>query len=155
MAMTKDQIKTSYPLPVYNFRVEIDGTTVGFSEVSGLNIAYETITYTESATSGPGPRILYMPGKPKVTTLTMKKGVVTGVSVATLYNWINGIALNRVVKKDIVIRLCDETGAAVISWKVVNAFPTQLDAPSFTASSNDVAVESMQLTADAIFIEQA
>lgn len=155
MAMTKDQIKTSYPLPVYNFRVEIDGSTVGFSEVSGLNIAYETITYTESATSGPGPRILHMPGKPKVITLTMKKGVVTGVSVATLYNWINGIALNRVVKKDIVIRLCDENGAAVVSWKVVNAFPTQLDAPSFTASSNDVAVESMQLTADAIFIEQA
>ncbi len=155
MAMTKDQIKTSYPLPVYNFRVEIDGSTVGFSEVSGLNIAYETITYTESATSGPGPRILDIQGKPKHTSLTMKKGVVTGVTVATLYNWINGIALNRVVKKDIVIRLCDETGAAVVSWKVVNAFPTQLDAPSFTASSNDVAVESMQLTADAIFIEQA
>ena len=145
MALTKEQIKTEYPLPVYNFRVEIDGTTVGFSEVSGLNIAYETITYTESALKGPGPRILYMPGKPKVTTLTMKKGVVTGVSVATLYNWINTIALNRVVKKDIMIRLCDENGAAVVSWKVLNAIPTQLDAPAFTASSNDVAIESMQL----------
>lgn len=155
MALTKDQIRTEYPLPVYNFRVEIDGTTVGFSEVSGLNIAYETITYTESATNGPGPRILYMPGKPKVTTLTMKKGVVTGVSVATLYDWINTIALNRVVKKDIMIRLCDENGAAVVSWKVLNAFPTQLDAPAFTASSNEVAIESMQLTADNIIIEQA
>jgi phage tail-like protein len=155
MALTKEQIKTEYPLPVYNFRVEIDGTTVGFSEVSGLNIAYETITYTESALKGPGPRILYMPGKPKVTTRTMKKGVVTGVSVATLYNWINTIALNRVVKKDIMIRLCDENGAAVVSWKVLNAFPTQLDAPAFTASSNDVAIESMQLTADNIIIEQA
>ena len=154
MAMTKDQIKATYPLPVYNFRVEIDGTSVGFSEVSGLNIAYETISYSESATRGPGPRILHMPGRPKVTTLTMKKGVVSGSSVATLYQWIHGIALNRVDKKDIMIRLCDETGAAVISWKVINAFPTQLDAPSFNASSNDVAVESMQLTADDIQIEQ-
>jgi len=42
MALTKDQIKTTYPLPVYNYRVEINGTTVGFSEVSGLSIAYET-----------------------------------------------------------------------------------------------------------------
>lgn len=155
MAMTKDQIKAAYPLPVYNFRVEIDGRTVGFSEVSGLNIAYDTITYTESATAGPGPRIMYMPGKPKVTTLTLKKGVVTGVSVAVLYDWINTVALNRVIKKDLVIRLCDETGAPVISWKVINAFPTQLDAPAFTASANDVAIESMQLTADAVVIEQA
>lgn len=155
MAMTKDQIKTAYPLPVYNFRVEIDGVAVGFSEVSGLNIAYETITYSESSTRGPGPRILYMPGRPKVTTLTLKKGVVVGVSVAVLYQWISSIALNRVDKKDILIRLCDETGAAVISWKVINAFPTQLDAPAFNASSNEVAVESMQLTADDIQVEQA
>lgn len=155
MALTKDQIKTAYPLPVYNFRVEIDGATVGFSEVSGLNIAYDTISYSESGKGVGGPRILYMPGRPKVTTLTLKKGVVTGVSVATLYGWISGIALNRVVKKDIVVRLCDETGAAVVSWKVINAFPTQLDAPAFSASANDVAIESMTLTADAVSIEQS
>lgn len=155
MAMTKDQIKAAYPLPVYNFRVEIDGQAIGFSEVSGLNIAYDTITHMESATKGAGPRILYMPGKPKITTLTLKKGVVAGVSLGVLYDWINTIALNRVVKKDIMIRLCDENGAAVISWKVLNAFPTQLDAPSFTASSNDVAIESMQLTADTVLIEEA
>lgn len=155
MAMTKDQIKAAYPLPVYNFRVEIDGTSVGFSEISGLNIAYETITYIESALKGPGPRYMLMPGQPKTTTLTMKKGVVAGVSVGVLYEWINTVALNRVVKKDIMIRLCDENGDAVISWKVLNAFPNQLDAPSFTASSNEVAIESMQLTADNIIVEQA
>lgn len=155
MAMTQAEIAKAYPLPVYNFRVEIDGQTVGFSEVSGLNIAYDTITYTESAVAGPGPRIMYMPGKPKVTTLTLKKGVVTGSSVKTLYAWINTVALNRVLKKDMAIRLCDENGVAVISWKVLNAFPTKLDAPAFTASSNEVAIETMELTADAIVIEQA
>ena len=154
MAMTKDQIKTAYPLPVYNFRVEIDGQTVGFSEVSGLSIAYETITYVESAIGGPGPRFMHMPGKPTPTKLTLKKGVVTGVSVATLYAWVNTIQLNRVVKKDIAIRLCDENGVAVISWQVLNAFPTKLDAPSFTASSNDVAIETIELMADGIIVQQ-
>ena len=56
MALTKDQIKTTYPLPVYNYKVEIDGNTVGFSEVTGLSIGYETATYVESGTSGVGPR---------------------------------------------------------------------------------------------------
>ncbi len=154
MAMTKDQIKTAYPLPVYNFRVEIDGQTVGFSEVTGLSIAYETITYVESPTAGPGPRMMHMPGKPTPTKLTLKKGLVSGVSVAALYNWVNSIQLNRVQKKDIVIRLCDETGNAVVSWKVQNAFPTKLDAPAFTASSNDVAIETIELMADGIAMQQ-
>jgi phage tail-like protein len=85
----------------------------------------------------------------------MKKGVVVGVSVPALFGWINSTRLNRIDKKDIYVRLCDETGAAVVSWKVINAFPTKLDAPTFTASSNDVAIESLDLMADGIVVEQA
>jgi phage tail-like protein len=155
MALNKAQIKITYPLPVYNYKVEIDGETVGFSEVSGLSVGYETSTYVESPVSGIGPRTMYMPGQVKSATVTLKKGVVSGVSVSTLFAWINSIQLNRVDKKDVYVRLCDENGAAVVSWKVINAFPTKLDAPSFTASSNDVAVESMELMADGVVVEQA
>lgn len=155
MALTADQIATTYPLPVYNYKVEIDGKTVGFSEVSGLSIEHETTSYTESPVDGTGPRWMYMPAQSKSATVTLKKGVVTGVSVPTLYEWINSIQLNRVDKKDIYVRLCDENGDAVVSWKVINAFPTKLDAPSFTADSNDAAIESMELMADRVMIEQA
>jgi phage tail-like protein len=155
MPLTKDQIRTAFPLPVYNYKVEIDGQTVAFSEVSGLSVAYDTSTYVESPTTGIGPRRMYMPGQQKPTTITMKKGVVAGVSVPALFGWINSIQLNRVDKKDIYVRLCDENGAAVVSWKVINAFPTKLDAPTFTASSNDVAIESMELMADGVAVEQA
>jgi conserved hypothetical phage tail region protein len=155
VTLTKDQISTAYPLPVYNYKVEIDGQTVGFSEVSGLSISYDTTTYVESPTNGVGPRRMHMPGQSKPATVTMKKGVVTSVSVPALFGWLNSIQLNRVDKKDIYVRLCDETGAVVVSWKVINAFPTKLDAPTFTASSNDVAVESLELMADGIVVEAA
>jgi len=156
MAVSKDQIKAAYPLPVYNYRVEIGADAVAFSEVSGLSIGYNTTTYKESPTaSSAGPRIFHMPSQPTNTTLTLKKGVVRKASVGALYQWINSIQTNQVEKKDINIRLVDENGAPVITWKVVNAFPTKLDAPSFTADSNDVAVESMELLADGAFIEEA
>lgn len=157
MATTKDQIKSTYPLPVYNYKVEIDGETIGFSEVSGLSISYETHTYAESPGAGapPGPRWLYMPAQEKPANVTLKRGVVPEVSIPVFFAWINSIQTNRVQKKDLYVRLCDEEGNAVISWKVINAFPTKLDAPSFTASSNDVAVESMELMADAVRIEAA
>ena len=38
MALTKEQIATDYPLPVYNYRVNIADETIAFSEVSGLDI---------------------------------------------------------------------------------------------------------------------
>lgn len=157
MALSKSEIKTAYPLPSYNYRVEIAGTAVGFSEVSGLSIKRETTTYKESPTAGgaPGPVVMHMPAQPSSVTITMKKGVVRANSVAVLYNWISSIQINQVDKKDIYVRLCDEKGDAVVSWKVLNAFPTKLDAPSFSATSNDVAVESMELMADGILIEEA
>lgn len=155
MALTKEQIAATYPLPAYNYKVEINGQTVGFSEVSGLSMSYETITYKESALSGAGPRTMYMPGQNNPVNITLKKGFVTGVSVPALFEWINSIQLNRIDKKDVVVRLCDENGAAVVSWTVINAFPTKLDAPSFTATSTEVAIESMELMADRITIEEA
>lgn len=157
MPLSKDEIKTAYPLPVYNYRVEIDGQAVAFSEVSGLSIGYETTTYKESPveSGAPGPRVMHMPAQSTAPTITMNKGVVPGVSIPALFNWIHEIQINQVNKKDIYIRLCDENGDAVISWKVVNAFPTKLDAPTFDANSNDAAIESMELMGDRIQIEAA
>lgn len=157
MALSKDDIRTAYPLPVYNYRVEIAGAAVAFSEVSGLSIAYETSTYKESPTAAgaPGPRTMIVPGQRNPAKITFKKGIVRGVSVKTLFGWISTITINQVEKKDIFIRLCDENGAAVISWKVTNAFPTKLDAPTFDAKSNDAAIESMELSADFISLEEA
>lgn len=157
MAVSKEEIKAAYPLPVYNYRVEIGEDTVAFSEVSGLSVGYETTTYKESqvASGVPGPRILYMPSQVSATNITLKKGVVRGASIATLYGWISGTQINQIEKKDIFVRLCDESGDPVISWKVTNAFPTKLDAPTFDASATDVAVESMELMADGITVEEA
>ena len=157
MALTTDDIKKSYPLPVYNYKVEIGGVAIAFTEVSGLTIEYETTTYIESQTASgvAGTRTLYMPAQLKPVTITLKKGVVRVTSVATLYKWISSITLNQIEKKDVYVRLCDEKGEAVISWKVINAFPTKLEAPSFEAKSNDAAIESMTLMADGLVIEEA
>lgn len=157
MAASKDDIKSAYPIPVYNYKVEIGPDTVAFSEVSGLSLGYETTTYKESPveSGSPGPRVMHMPAQATAPNITLKKGVVRGASIAALFGWIAGIRSNLVEKKDIFVRLCDENGDPVISWKVVNAFPTKLDAPSFDANATDVAVESMELMADGVSVEEA
>jgi phage tail-like protein len=157
MALTKDTIRTDYPLPVYNYRVEIGSDAVAFSEVSGLSIAYETTTYKESPTASgaAGPRVMHMPAQVTPAKITLKKGMVRQVSVKTLYDWIKTVQINQIDKKDIFVRLCDEKGDPVISWKVGNAFPTKLDAPTFDAKSNDAAIETMELMADYVAVEES
>lgn len=157
MPDSKADIKERYPLPVYNYRVEIGDKSVGFSEVSGLSISYETYTYKESRTEGsaPGPRVVHMPAQGTPATITLKKGIMTGEMATYFFAWINSIAINQVEKRDITVHLCNEAGEPVVSWRVTNAFPTKLEAPSFEAESQDVAIESMELMADNIMIESA
>lgn len=157
MALTKENIQSDYPLPVYNYRVEINGDAVAFSEVSGLTISYESTVYKESPIAGgsPGPRTLIMPSQRTPPTITLKRGLVRKTSMKHLYDWIRTVQINQIEKKDIYVRLCDEKGDAVITWKVANAFPVKLDAPTFDAKSNDVAIQSMELKADFITIEES
>src|SRR4051794_39671306 len=110
MALTKDQIKTDYPLPIYNYKVDIGAETVAFSEVSGLELSFDTITYNESqvAPGLTGPNTMYMPSWQKPLNITLKKGVVKAKSIPVLYKWINSTQLNQVDKKDITVHLCDE-----------------------------------------------
>ncbi|PCK09213.1 MAG: phage tail protein [Alteromonadaceae bacterium] len=152
MALAKEDLKAAYPLPVYNYRVEIGSEAVAFSEVSGLSISVETTTYKESPTSSgvPGPRLMVMPGQLAQPTISLKKGLVPAISIPILYGWINSIQLNQVEKKDIKISLCNEAGDPVVTWIAINAFPTKLDAPSFDANSNDAAIESMDLICDRV-----
>ncbi len=156
MALEKRMIKEAYPLPSYNYRVDIGEVAVGFSEVSGLSIKRETTIYKESPTAPmAGPVVMRMPAQLTPPTVTLKKGIVKGASYANLYKWINDTAINQVEKKDVYVLLCDENGNAVLRWVIVNAFPTKLDAPTFSAASNDAAIETLELMADSIRIEEA
>ncbi len=156
MALSKDDIKNSYPLPSYNYVVEINGESIAFSQVSGLSMGFETTTYKQSPVESgvPGPVVMRMPAQSSDINITLQKGIVRGKSVPQLYEWLNSTQINQVEKKDINISLMDETGAPVFTWKVINAFPTGLEAPTFDANSNDAAIENLKLMADRISMEE-
>ncbi len=146
-----EPIKVSYPLPAYNYRVTVEGSTMGFSEVSGLNVEYETVTYKHGMSFAMGARII--PGMRQPTRLTMKKGIVKGKGFFA--DWIQKAYSDpfTLAKKDIVVDLCDETGKPVVRWKVQGALPVKLSAPTFDAKSNEVAIETLELVAHNIQIE--
>ena len=150
MATSAQDVKNSYPLPVFYYEVKIDGMDpIAFSEVSGLALQHETITYRDGMSYKEGPK--YMPGILQPINVSLKKGVMRGGR--QLYDWINSIKVNTVEKKDILISLKDEADDPVVTWKVKDAFPTKMDAPAFSGTSNDVAIESLDLMATYLTIE--
>lgn len=152
MPSSGDDIKATYPLPVYHYHVSIDGMdSLAFSEVSGLNIEREVITYKDGLSCTEGAK--YIPGQASAVKLTLKKGITKGDN--QLYNWISSTKISVIDKKDITISLLDEEKSPVVTWKVSNAFPTKLEAPSFNATSNEVAIESLELTANDLTVEYA
>lgn len=144
MAATKNTIQTTYPLPTYNYKVVVDTETLSFSEVSGLSVSYEKVTYKHGFSYLTGPSIIR--AQQAEISITLKRGVVA--KRAYLYNWFTGKQV-----KDIFIDLCDEKGATLIRWKVSNALPIKMDSPTFAAEGSNVAIESLELVAHGISIE--
>jgi phage tail-like protein len=150
MAQDKNEIKSTYPLPVYNYRVTVlkdgDPLVVSFAEVSGLNIEYEPITYKHGLSFVMGSRI--MPGMRQPLRLTLKRGIVQKNDY--LHTWINSVYTDPFfssAKRDILIDLCDEVGEPVLRWTVQGALPVKFEAPTFDANSNEVAIETLELVA--------
>ncbi|MBQ4852417.1 phage tail protein [Pseudoalteromonas sp. MMG012] len=146
MATARTDIEAEYPIPVYRFVVSFGEESIPFSEVSGLDIGFETITYKD----GHGKK--HMPGQPTDVNITLKRGLVRQKS--QFYDWISSISLNLVDKKDITISLTNEDRSQpLVTWKVINAFPKKLTAPSINGGSNEASVESLEMMADDIKIE--
>lgn len=143
MAIPAAAIRLTYPIPVYNYRVTIDGTAIACTEVTGLSLHYEPITYKHGLSWKEGAE--HMPGQKQPVRITLRKGIVQNGS--RLFEWIETVRQNKVTKRDFVIELCDENGQPLVTWQVLKAFPLKLDAPGFNANANEVAIESMELMA--------
>lgn len=139
MADTRDIQKQTYPLPAYNYRVQVDATVMSFSEVSGISADFDKVTYRTGLSAWEGEAITTF-NFGSFTTMTMKRGVVLGSNPLALYDW-----LQKAETRMLQVSLCDEKGDPVISWKFEKAVPLKVSAPSFDAKTNEPAIESVEL----------
>jgi len=141
--------KTSYPLPVYNFKVTVDGQSVSFSEASGIAVEYETITYRHGLSCWEGEAITRF-RSPKFTPVSLRKGTAAGAGAGFLYRWLTAASQ---ATRPMDISLCDEKGEPVVVWRIARAVPVRLAAPSFDAGSNQVSIETLDLMVSGVSIE--
>jgi phage tail-like protein len=142
MAQTPQQQRASHPLAAYNFQVTVDGVAMRFAKVSGLAREHRTVTYRDGLSFTDGERITrfhidtYVP-------VTLERGTVAGDRF--LPAWLDGAAPSAME-----VSLCDETSAAVVTWRIAKAVPVKLTAPTFDASVNQLSIDTLEIRASGI-----
>lgn len=138
-AVSKATIKSTYPLPAYNYNVVVGGVAspIRFARVSGLEIEYETLTYRDGLSFREGERIQkywvdkYMP-------LSLEQGTVARDSF--LFEW-----LRELDERSMEISLCDESGTPVVTWRLAKALAVKMSGPTLDAQTNDVAIDRLEV----------
>ncbi len=135
-----------YPFKKYNYDVTIDGKAVGgFSEVSAPDISSDPIEYREGNFAV--NTVAKQPGLIKYGNITLKWGMTGSME---LYNWMKEVEQGTINRKTVVISLHDDKQAEIAKWTVISAWPTKYTAPDFNATSNEVAVETLELAHEGV-----
>jgi phage tail-like protein len=140
------------PFRGFNFRVEIDKTTVAsFSEVSGLAADGDATDYREGKDGANSVRKLV--GLRKYGVITLKRGYTKD---STLWDWYSAVATGGAnARRDGSIVLRDETQTDVIFFHFTNGFINKILGPDFKAAGNEVAIESAELIVESLTIKLA
>mgnify|MGYP001796607519 CR=1 FL=1 len=142
---------SNYPFTVFHFIVDLAGSNIGVTEVTGVTYEIQAIEYRDGAS--PEFHMRKMPGIQKFNNITLKRGIFSGDN--ELFKWLNTVKMNTIERRDITIMLLNEEHNPVMIWKVKQAFPVKLEGPGLKASGNEVAIESVELAHEGFSIEAA
>lgn len=132
--------------PAYRFYVQIDQVTHAvFTEVTGLQIETEVTEYAEG---GNNSYVHRLPGRTKVSNITLKRGMT---SSNELFKWYLDVAYGKVLpRRNVSVIMYDTAGQKVMQWNFIKAYPVKWVGPQLNAGGTNTAVESFELTHEGI-----
>ena len=147
-----------YPLPKFHFEVNWGGTRMGFTEVTGLEFETQVIEYREGNSPVLSPHA--QPGLKKLTHVTLKRGtVLEDFEFFKLWRETSKFQesnkIKKVFRRDVTIKLLNEEHQPIISWTLLNAWPTKIQSTDLKADGNEVAIETMELVHEGLSIVEA
>jgi phage tail-like protein len=139
----------NYPLTKFHFSVNWGGSSVGFTEVSGLDFTTEVTEYRHGAMADHSK--IKLPGLKSFSNITLKRGTIAGDN--ELFEWYNATMMSSPQRRNLTISLLNEQHDPVIVWRVKNAWPVNVKATDLNADDSGVAVESIELAHEGLTME--
>jgi phage tail-like protein len=136
------------PLRSFKFRLEIDGVQrAGFREASGLDSSQDPIDYREG--DDKTMTIRKLPGLKKFSNIVLKRGITDDMD---LWKWRKQVMDGKIkdARKHGSVILMDDEGNDKARWDFVEGWPTKWTGPSFNATGNEVAIETLEITHEGV-----
>jgi phage tail-like protein len=134
-----------YPPPGFHFKVEVLGlempndSDVRFTEVSGLSFEIGTEEIVEG---GQNWFVQKFPTHAKYPELVLKRGLLTNSEIT---KWIRKCLEEVTIQpKNLNVTLLNEEHMSLLTWHVVNAYPTKWAVSDLNSTANAVVVETIQ-----------
>lgn len=148
--------KGDYPIPKFHFQVEWgEDFRIGFTEVSGLDFETEVIEYREGNSKKYNKT--KQPGLTKYSNVTLKRGTFEGdydfyKEWRKTYYFQEGNQTGSQYRRSVTITLKNENHEPMITWKLLNAWPSKVQSTDLKADANEVAIETMELVHEGLEI---
>jgi len=136
------------PYRSFNFKLDIDGVTANFRECSGLTADGNVVEYREGNDAARTTRKL--PGLLTYGNVLLKRGYTENDD---LWRWYRNIVNGITDRRNGSIILMDETRTEVLRWSITNAWIKKIEAPSFNATANEIALETVELVHEGLMLE--
>jgi phage tail-like protein len=137
------------PYAAFNFILDVDGITAVFSEVTGVNTESDLIEYR---TGESDITVTKIPGLKKFGNISLKRGMTQDLA---LWEWRKTVLDGMTERKAGSITLLNEAREPVLRWNFREAWPTKWDAPSFNATGNEIAIETLEIACEGLDLEKA
>jgi phage tail-like protein len=134
----------------FRFAVEIDGIAEAvFTECTLPTLEVEL---HEQKEGGLNNAVHQIPGRIKAGKITLKQGITTSDD---LLGWYLDVAQGDIEasKRSVSVIMFDSTSEEILRWNFEEAFPSKWTGPSFSAGSNEVAIETLELSYKSLDVE--
>jgi len=139
------------PYRGFNFRLELGtggNAVAGFRECSGLTANTDPVEYREGTDFPLHARKL--PGLCHKANLVLKRGITDNME---LVKWYKTVIDGAAERRDGAVVLQDEQHNDVLRWNFENGWICKLEGPMMNATSNDVAIESVEICVEELLLQ--
>ncbi|MFL7809730.1 MAG: phage tail protein [Anaerolineae bacterium] len=134
----------------FRFAVQIDGITEAvFTECTLPALEVEV---HEQPEGGLNNAVHQIPGRIRGGKITLKRGLT---SSSDLLSWYMDVAQGQIEasQREVSIVMYDSTASEIMRWNFAKAFPSKWSGPSLSSGSNQVAIETLELSYQSVDVE--
>lgn len=150
------------PYGTFNFKLTYNGgpteaqdalDDLGFMECTGLDGDTMPMEYRDSKVpngEGNGAFVRKLPGMESYPNVVLRRGVTGSPALWVWRKMVRDGVPWENIKAEIHVKLQDEQHNVVMTWLLQDAWPCKLSGPALNASTNEIAVETLELCCERI-----